>query len=1338
MGASTQASDSPITMKSSSIAELDWRSMPLTSNVLIEASAGTGKTYTLILVLIRMILERRLAPSQIMVMTYTDAATSELRERLSARLWEMQHAMNHPDLASQVARSAVDKHESQVARSAVDKHESQVARSAVDKNESQVARSAGDKNDALSKSPDPLLMYLYARWQDASIKQLDHQLIKRALRQVAQMPIHTIHGMCQFLLASFAINGLDEAAIMVDGKQLEAQFIDDALLRRFSKDAIVPFERQFISKHFLRDLKAALSQCLMHARLRFAKQPAPNEDAVTTAARFVRTRISELSELLTVRYALLKAPQIAVRNVLKKLNSNEALQLPDVEFVAQAKLEDSRKSARALLRTNGGFMALLELYQQLKTAQDRYFAKQLEEIYREVCQQTRSQLAFSGKQSFQSMLSALADALDPPKPTAIQRQHARQLADAIRARFPVALIDEFQDTDAEQWVAFRKIYPSSGLFLVGDPKQSIYRFRGSDVHIFAQAKRASQVYALRNNYRASAELIEALNGFYAIPDPFLQDAIGFEPIAKPSLVDAEINAQGAAGIEAPKNAALNFYRTVELDPLELACAQIAQKYRERQSQNRVFDCALLCATHREIQMASERLRAWNIPVAAVSSESVLNGPAGRAIIVVMRACLNLTDEGILRASVQALQQLDLEKNALPTTDAVFAWAHALQAHWQRFGVVRLLQSLQAQVSQSVLQSISQAQWEIDIAQLSDWLGSEEAKLKAALSPTLDERERFALMGGALLKAATTAAQHDRATNRQLRAKSASAAGSSAVQIMTIFVAKGLEFDEVYLPSLGKSFRDSSVPILPQSNANGQNSAQLVCDVSGVEIANAKALEQREQLSERLRMQYVALTRARQAVHVQFSAKQLAQSNTSPLAWHLEAMAGAHQASSISASIGVFGPEAGTPAVDSLDCLRACPAAQVVDVHEVPIIEPVTLPEINTQGLRDQMFPEAIIHAPFRAMRSRLSFTSLMKRLSVAPTQTAEQFDSTLAVHASEEMTESDSALREELRLQGDLDRASLLLDIEQRVHPELEFLSQVRGAGFGLLVHAQIEQVLRGEAMSVESLQRLAASLAIEPALTDELLTAILYMVRRSLELPLLPGMRLAELKRSRLCPELHFEFPLPNLDLSALHRLSQVCELPSLFSESHLRLPRSALLETHGGLPRSALLETNVGLPRSALLETDVGLPRSALLETDVGLPRSALLETQQASLSGAMIGAIDLVFQHAGKFYLLDYKTNDLGHTAASYAPDSLAQAMHSHGYHLQHVLYQFALHRYLQMSYSGYRHAQHFGGAIYLFTRAAILDNDADLGVYRHCLTEHALTQLAMAFGLQASNP
>jgi exodeoxyribonuclease V beta subunit len=256
----------------------------------------------------------------------------------------------------------------------------------------------------------------------------------------------------------------------------------------------------------------------------------------------------------------------------------------------------------------------------------------------------------------------------------------------------------------------------------------------------------------------------------------------------------------------------------------------------------------------------------------------------------------------------------------------------------------------------------------------------------------------------------------------------------------------------------------------------------------------------------------------------------------------------------------------------------------------------------------------------------------------------------------------------------------------------------VRGAGFGLLVHAQIEQVLRGAMMSVESLQQLAAPLAIEPALTDELLIAIDRMIQRSLEMPLLPGMRLAELKRSRLCPELQFEFPVPNLDLSALHGLSQVCELPSLFSETHLRLPRSALLETH------------------------------------VGLPRSALLETQQA-LSGAMVGAIDLVFQHAGKFYLLDYKTNDLGHTAASYAPDALAQAMHSHGYHLQHVLYQFALHRYLQLSYSGYRHAQHFGGAIYLFTRAALLDSEADLGIYRHCLSEQALAQLAHAFGLQA---
>jgi exodeoxyribonuclease V beta subunit len=87
---------------------------------------------------------------------------------------------------------------------------------------------------------------------------------------------------------------------------------------------------------------------------------------------------------------------------------------------------------------------------------------------------------------------------------------------------------------------------------------------------------------------------------------------------------------------------------------------------------------------------------------------------------------------------------------------------------------------------------------------------------------------------------------------------------------------------------------------------------------------------------------------------------------------------------------------------------------------------------------------------------------------------------------------------------------------------------------------------------------------------------------------------------------------------------------------------------------------------------------------------------------LEGYLRGFIDLVFEHAGRYYILDWKSNHLGNTPADYGPAPVARAMQEHGYHLQYLLYTVALHRHLQRRLPDYRYEQHFGGAIYLFVR------------------------------------
>jgi exodeoxyribonuclease V beta subunit len=107
--------------------------------------------------------------------------------------------------------------------------------------------------------------------------------------------------------------------------------------------------------------------------------------------------------------------------------------------------------------------------------------------------------------------------------------------------------------------------------------------------------------------------------------------------------------------------------------------------------------------------------------------------------------------------------------------------------------------------------------------------------------------------------------------------------------------------------------------------------------------------------------------------------------------------------------------------------------------------------------------------------------------------------------------------------------------------------------------------------------------------------------------------------------------------------------------------------------------------------------------------------------SLQGYLKGFIDLVFEHRGQFFILDWKSNHLGYTAADYGVQPIARTMAEHGYHLQYLLYVLALDRYLRLRVPHYRYEDHFGGVLYLFVRGVRPawpgTEDAVPGVYFH---------------------
>ena len=127
---------------------------------------------------------------------------------------------------------------------------------------------------------------------------------------------------------------------------------------------------------------------------------------------------------------------------------------------------------------------------------------------------------------------------------------------------------------------------------------------------------------------------------------------------------------------------------------------------------------------------------------------------------------------------------------------------------------------------------------------------------------------------------------------------------------------------------------------------------------------------------------------------------------------------------------------------------------------------------------------------------------------------------------------------------------------------------------------------------------------------------------------------------------------------------------------------------------------------PQRRLHELEFHLEAPALsaaaLNTELARLRYPVPPLAFGSLQGYLRGFIDLVFEHGGRHYLLDWKSNFLGHGPADYTPAACARAMAAQGYHLQALVYALALDRLLRLRRADYRHEHHFGGVIYLFVR------------------------------------
>ncbi|WLS79769.1 exodeoxyribonuclease V subunit beta [Erwinia pyri] len=800
---------------------LDPLTLPLQGERLIEASAGTGKTFTIGLLYLRLLLglgggsaySRPLSVEEILVVTFTEAATAELRGRIRENI----HALR-------------------------------------------IACIRGNTSDTMLAQ---LLEQIPNLTQAAA-------LLLAAERQMDDAGIFTIHGFCQRMLN---LNAFES------GMLFEQQLIEDELPLR--RQAIADFWRRHcyplplaITRVMAQlwqgpeQLLGTLSPWLNGEALSL-KHPPDLEETFTERHEKIIARINQLKAAWVAAgdlHDLIAKSGVDKRsysskhlpNWLEKLSQWAAEETQDYSFPKELE----RFGQRILLeKTKKGEAPAHPLFDDIDrflaeplSLRELVIARALSEV-RFVTQKEKTLRALLG---FDDLLSRLDNALQQPAGEA--------LAQAIRTRYPVALIDEFQDTDPQQYRIFRTIYgkqPEHALLLIGDPKQAIYAFRGADIFTYMKARNeVSAHYTLETNWRSSLAMVNSVNHLFSqLENPFLFNDIPFIKVQP-----AEANAALSFTLEGQQQPALRFW----LQPGDGVGVSDYQQFMARQCAAEICrwltagqqgkaligkaekcrpvqasDITILVRSRNEASVMREALNGLNIPSVYLSNrDSVFTTPEAREMLWLLQAVLAPEQERALRSalatSIFGLDALTLDalNQDERAWDALVDEFDRYRQRWLKRGVLPMLRDLM--VNRSIAENLLAS--ESGERRLTDFLHLGELLQEA--SAQLDSEH-------ALVRwlAQEIAQPNGQSASQQLRLES----DRHLVQIVTIHKSKGLQYPLVWLPFVA-NYREASQGIY-HDRQNFQALLDLRDEEESVELA------EQERLAEDLRLLYVALTRS---------------------------------------------------------------------------------------------------------------------------------------------------------------------------------------------------------------------------------------------------------------------------------------------------------------------------------------------------------------------------------------------------------------------------------------------------------------------------------------------
>lgn len=1169
---------------------LEPMTFPLHGARLIEASAGTGKTFTIAGLYLRLLLghgsaETRhrvpLTVDQILVVTFTEAATAELRDRIRARI-----------------------------------HDARIA-------------------FARGQSSDPVIQLLLNEFDDH--KQAA-EILLQAERQMDEAAVYTIHGFCQRMLTqnAFESGSRFNNEFVTDESHLKAQVVADYWRRNFYP---LPFTLAGEIRQLWGSPSALLSDISNYLTgsplsLSVPAMKGSLADLHTENLKKIDELKAQWRESQDDFLTLISDSDINKRSYTKKslptwleaVNAWAATETTGYDY--PDKLEKFAQNV-LLEKTPKGSAPQHAVFEAIET----FLANPISlkaPLLAHAIEHCRVMLANAKNQkqwlSFDDLLTQLSASIDTDE--------SELLAARIRTLYPVAMIDEFQDTDPLQYSIFSRIYlnnPECGLFMIGDPKQAIYGFRGADIFTYIKARnQVSAHYTLGTNWRSSADMVQAVNQVFALPDsPFIYDSdIPFLPVKYSPNAEKRIWTMGGQKQPAltywlqeaddkplPKGEYLTRMAEATASQIQTILTQAQQGQAclvngEKQKAVQAGDIAVLVRTGSEGRMIKQALAEQGIASVYLSNrDSVFTSSVAQDLQRLLQAVLTPENDRALRASLASeLFALDAASlDALNNDEMV--WENAVNEFkeyrklWVQRGVLPMLRAVisKRHIAERLLEEGASSQGENGERVLTDLMHIGEL-LQQASNELDSDHGLLRWLAQSISDAENGLGGSDDQIQRLESER-------NLVQIVTIHKSKGLEYDLVFLPFVF-SYREAS-----EAKYYDAANDRTVLDITGNDASMKQA--DKERLAEDLRLIYVALTRAVYACFIGASPLRNGRSTKEPTGVHRSAIGYLIQ----------NGQEGGindlhlglTKQQDELDCVVvADPPQQLEDKYVAPQEEIYDLSAKELQNPIDRNWRIT-------------SYSGLVKQGSHHAEHDATIEITGFDIDSSEEQDEADL------------------------VEPERSIFTFPRGARPGTFLHSLFEEIEFTQPATTEENTQIILGLMESEQLDEEWLPILQQLIDTVLATPLDGKSLLLNQKApSQRLVEMEFLLPIEVLSAPALNRVIQ----------------------------RHDPLSAKAG---------------------DLGFQ----------TVQGMLKGFIDLVFEHQGKYYVLDWKSNHLGDDVTHYHGEALKSAMAEHRYDLQYQIYALALHRFLRSRLANYQYEQHFGGVYYLFLRG--MDGQSDHGIF-----------------------